>query len=132
MPNSETHEGVFLVKPPLLLVVDDWEAQERYEHLLAPDFDVICVLFAKDGIEMIREGQECPQKILVDLTFEDCTPLEFVEAVTRDKFREFGLLVIIEQASPEKDKIMSHLTANDRLLERPFEWLELPQILKKL
>src|SRR4051794_21802056 len=67
----------------LLLIVDDWEALERYENELAGHFELLSAPFGEMGIDLARE--EKPDLLFVDLTFEDMTPAEARKALTDDE-----------------------------------------------
>ena len=59
----------------LLLVVDDWEALERYEDRLAPHFAATEAWpLGSEGLK--RATEEAFDLILIDLTLEDLTPAE--------------------------------------------------------
>ncbi len=69
-------------RPRLLLIADDWEANERYEERLSPHFELLSALFGSDGVRMAAE--EHPDVILLDLTMEDMTPEEGCAALDRN------------------------------------------------
>ena len=107
----------------LLLIVDDWEALERYEEKLQPYFDEIeaCPM-PKEGIE--RAWEKPWSQILLDLVLEDMTPAEAVGALRGNPLTEPTPLVLVGDTA-ELESIA--LREKDLKITRPFEWSALIQ-----
>jgi DNA-binding response OmpR family regulator len=54
----------------ILLIVDDWEALDRYEAELGAGFEAIPVFFGKDAIPTAGEARA--DAALIDLVLEEC------------------------------------------------------------
>lgn len=114
-------------KKSILLIVDDWEAQERFEEFFHKHgYDVTCAPFAKTGLEIIRKTELHFDVILVDLCFEDVSPLEFLKSYTKiRKQKHPELLVILEESPHDIAEMKKLLLARERLIPRPFQWNDL-------
>jgi DNA-binding NtrC family response regulator len=86
-------------RPFALLIVDDWEALERYEEMLSADFEVECAPFFSTGLEFLQS--KTVDVILLDLT---------VEHVSQEE----------GQALLESMDLKSSLVVVGRDLKRPF------------
>lgn len=105
----------------LLLIVDDWEALERYEDRLSAHFsEVEACPMAKEGLERARERHW--DRILIDLVLEDVTPAEAVARLKKDPRSSRVPLVVVGAAEELADL---HLDFPDRRVHRPFEWAAL-------
>jgi len=67
--------------PRLLLIVDDWEALDVYEHALASRFRLDPHPMPKEAI--LQAQDDPPDAILLDLTLEDWTTAEAIAALRR-------------------------------------------------
>ncbi len=56
--------------PKLLLIVDDWEALDRYEAELGRGFEFVPVFFGQDGMSTALESR--PDAALIDLVSGEC------------------------------------------------------------
>jgi CheY-like chemotaxis protein len=106
------------------MIVDDWEALERYEERLASRFsEAEGWPMAKEGLERARERRW--GMILLDLTFEDVTPCDAVASLKQDpRTSEVPLLVV---GAREELEVLP-LSARDQRIYRPFEWRDLEQL----
>jgi hypothetical protein len=107
----------------LLMIVDDWEALERYEERLSPGFSAV------EGWPMAKEGlaraRECSWgAILLDLVFEDVTPAEAVAVLKQDPLTS-GVPLIVVGSREELEGLSLH--ERDQRVFRPFEWPRLEQ-----
>ncbi len=68
------------------IVADDWEALERYEDVLSPEFETECCGFARDAFSRLRESADATEEafLLLDLVLEDLTPREAEAELDRD------------------------------------------------
>lgn len=109
----------------ILLIVDDWEAQERYEDVFSPHFEVTCAPFAKTGYELIR-SQLHFDVILIDLNLEDVSPLEFLRRYSQlRKPSHPKLLIILDEGGHDIREMKALLKENEYLIPRPFQWTAL-------
>jgi len=108
----------------LLMIVDDWEALERYEERLSSRFsDVEGWPMAKEGLGRARERHW--GMILLDLVFEDVTPVEAVATLKQDPLTsEVPLLVVGSREELEH----LPLSKRDQRIYRPFEWSDLERL----
>lgn len=110
-------------KKSILLIVDDWEAQERYEDFFTKHLHVTCAPFAKTGFELIRNTELHFDIILVDLSFEDVSPLEFLQRYSKiRKHNHPKLLVILDESGHDIREMKLLLAQNEYLIPRPFQW----------
>ena len=107
-------------RPKLLLIADDWEANERYEERLAPHFELLSALFGSDGVRMAAEEQ--PDLILLDLTMEDMTPEEGCAALDANATSRIIPRVVISDGDCRATKRLS----------RPYQFEELINTLKTI
>lgn len=112
----------------LLLIVDDWEALERYEEKLSPLASEI------EACPMPREGLarawEKPwSAILLDLVLEDVTPQEALDQLKSHPLTESVPLVVV--GSPEELEGL-RLSERDLAMARPFEWEVLGSALRTI
>lgn len=102
----------------VLIVCDDWEACERYEHELRGVFDVEPVIFASEATERAAEFK--PDRVLADLTSQDCTPDEFVEL--RARTAPLGEVPAV---------VVGASSASVRTIARPFTYSALIALLRE-
>lgn len=113
-------------KKTILLIVDDWEAQERYEDHLAPHLEVTCAPFAKTGLECIVRAESPFDFILVDLAMEDVSPLEFMQRYGRVKKSDRSqIVVILDEGGHDAAELNRLLRKQGVLVPRPFQWTNL-------
>ncbi|MCM0606182.1 MAG: hypothetical protein KA715_08840 [Xanthomonadaceae bacterium] len=111
------------MKKSILLIVDDWEAHERYEDFFTKHFHVTCAPFAKTGFELIQNSELQFEIILVDLSFEDVSPLEFLQRYSKiRKHKHPKLLVILDEGGHDIREMKLLLSQNEHLIPRPFQW----------
>lgn len=102
----------------LLLVVDNWELGERYEEQLSSRFEVTCAPFAQTGLEIIAESPQLFSHLVVDLSVESITPIEFLNELRKlPTFESIQIWVIDEQAEP--GPLRNLLKDTDQILNRP-------------
>jgi len=112
--------------PRILLVVDDWEALERYEDKLAPrSASVEAWPLGREGLKRAAEAEF--DWILVDLILEDLTPTEaHAELGAHPPVGSPRLIYVGSPAEiqdiPEESGI--------KKLNRPFEWTTLLRMLE--
>jgi CheY-like chemotaxis protein len=111
----------------LLMIVDDWEALERYEERLSASFtEAEGWPMAKEGLERARERRW--GMILLDLVFEDVTPGEAVAALKRDP-QTSGVPLVVVGSRDELEPLA--LSDRDQRIHRPFEWSDLEQLFRR-
>ncbi len=115
-------------KHSLLLIVDDWEALERYEERLSPRFTMVEGWpMAKEGLHRAREGGW--SAILLDLVFEDVTPAEAVTILKQDPLTS-GVPLIVIGSREELERLP--LAERDQRIFRPFQWPQLEGVCSAL
>lgn len=111
----------------LLLVVDDWEALERYEDRLAPQFaETEAWPLGTEGLK--RAAEQAFDLILIDLTLEDLSPSE---ACARLKAHpaQGNPRVIYVGSSADLEGIAEGAHVSKVL--RPFDWTGLQHAISK-
>ncbi len=112
------------MKKPLLVVVDDWEALEVYEAHLEPYFDLTLAPFGSEGLRIAKETR--PRRVLLDLTFEDMTPGEAIEAFRSDRLTaEIPLTVVFSRGAEPYAREAVYPRPGDHSVRRPYELAEL-------
>ena len=102
----------------LLLVVDDWEALERYEDRLSSMF--LCTEAWPLGREGLKRALEIDcQMILIDLTLEDMTPLEAERWLRANPPRGSPWILYVGERSELEQIIQGDQI---RKVLRPFDW----------
>jgi CheY-like chemotaxis protein len=115
-------------KSSLLLIVDDWEALERYEERFASGFDELeaCPM-PKEGL--LRARDRSWSVILLDLTLEDVTPREAMAFLKSDSRTSTVPLVVVGSSEELLDL---ELLPSDRKVFRPFDWRILAEVVAEL
>ncbi len=107
----------------LLLVVDDWEALERYEDRLSPHFgETEAWPLGSEGLR--RATEEAFDLILIDLTLEDLTPQEAQARLMSQPARGEPRVIYVGEPSE-----LSGITEGGRVSKvlRPFDWAGLQE-----
>lgn len=112
---------MYVPRAKLLLVVDDWEALERYEDRLSPHFaETEAWPLGSEGLR--RATEEAFDLILIDLTLEDLTPHEAQARLMSQPARGEPRVIYVgeqgELAAIEEGGRVSKVL-------RPFDWAEL-------
>jgi CheY-like chemotaxis protein len=112
----------------LLAIIDDWEALEVYEGRLAPRFELLTSPFGKEGVALAIA--ERPDRILLDLTFEDMHAAEAVERLREDPATQaIPLTVVLNRGELLELRGEIFPRPGDQLIQRPFDLEELISLL---
>ncbi len=113
----------------LLVVVDDWEALEVYETRLEPFFEVRGAPFGSEGLRLAQE--ERPDRILLDLTFEDMHAQEACEKLRAiPGMRTVPLTIILNEGEEKFELAGAFPLPGDHVLHRPYDLNELIALLE--
>ncbi len=113
----------------LLIIADHWEALEVYENWLAPHFRVRVAAFGSEGIRMAREEQ--PDRIILDLVFEDMTAAEACQKLRfQQETRFIPLTVILSQDEKPLESPGVFPLPRDQVIRRPYPLSDLLERLK--
>ena len=110
----------------VLLIVDDWEALERYEDRLTPiSTEVEAVPLSKEGLR--RSGAQEWDWVLLDLTSEDLT----LEEACRGRLEGSSSRWFLVGSEQELSRLqaLGLIRPQDGTMSRPFDW---PNLLSKL
>lgn len=114
----------------ILLVVDNWELQERYEEKLSSHFEVTCVPFAQTGLEILVQSQDRFRHLVVDLSVESMTHLEFLDELRKLPAFENTKIWVIDDENPA-GALKNRLKENDQILIRPIRLDSLLDLFRK-
>ena len=96
----------------ILLVVDDWEALDRYESRLNSEFEVVTAPFGQTGLEELERTPR-PDAVVVELGFENMTNEEFLARLGA----EHGDVPVLELSHPFDERSLVE-TVNELLRTR--------------
>lgn len=106
----------------ILLIVDDWEALDRYEVELGPRFEAVPVFFGQDGISTAR--LERPECMLIDLTLEDMDGSDLEKEFRSDASFDGVRIALVAEVS----SVSAH--PSTRVFARPFSYGEVSRFLE--